>query len=293
MEPNLATSKGGLIFISCGQVTTEERKLGNDVCDLVTKLTPHQPYFADQQTSLESFTKFILGNLDRAVALIVILHPRGTVTFTDPQGNPHEQVRASVWIEQEIAISAFIRQILNVPLTVKAYVKSGITREGMREQLVLNPVEFVEESEVLQDLTRILPGWKNIPSSIKVTAPPKVSVRLLKGIPSDFILEFTNRTEEIVHIREVRFSWQGKTFMNPWIPVLPDSWIVPVGNSRSISKMVHQENPGMRLVSWNDHIGLIFKTDIEIAFDCELHNQVREVKETLRVKVFGDSLTQL
>jgi hypothetical protein len=287
----LATSYGGLIFVSCGQLTDQEKKLGNDVCDLVRKLTPHHPYFAEQQTSLESFTKFILGNLDRAVALIVIIHPRGTVTFADPKLDA--QVRASVWIEQEIAISAYITQILGVPLKVKAYIKSGVTREGMRDQLPLNPVEFNEESEVLQDLERILPGWRSIPDSIKVTEPPDVSVKLLKGIQPDYLLEFTNRTGEIVHIRKIRFSWQNKTFMDPWIPPLPDSWMVPVGNTGTVSKRLYSENPGMRLVSWNSNIGMIFQTDIEIAFDCEVLNQVTEVKETLRINVFGDSLRQL
>jgi hypothetical protein len=288
-------ANGGLIFISCGQVTSEEKKLGKDICKLVRDLTPHEPYFAEQQSSVEAFTKYILGNLDRAVALIAVIHPRGTVTFIDENGKVQNRVRASVWIEQELAISAYVTQILSVPLTVKAYIKEGVAREGMRDQLPLNPIPFNDESEVLEDLKSVLPGWRIIPASIKITAPPKVSVKLLKAVSSEFLLEFTNRTGEIVHIREIRFFWQNKTFMEPWIPPLPNSWMVSTSQRRTVPMMVYQENPVGRLVMWNSQFGLVFQTDIEIAFDCELLGQVREVKETLRVKVSAgnNSMIQL
>jgi hypothetical protein len=160
---------------------------------------------------------------------------------------------------------------------------------------VLNPVEFVEESEVLRDLRNVLPGWKDIPASIKVTASPRVSVKLLKGRPPEFLFEFTNRTGENVHIREIRFFCQNKTFMEPWIPPVPDSWMVSTHIPRTVSKMVYGENPVGRLVSWYNNRGLFFQLDIEVAFDCELLGQIREVKETLHVKVSAvdNSLTQL
>jgi hypothetical protein len=289
----LPTSSGGLIFISCGQVAPEEIKLGNDICALVRELTPHEPYFAEQQPSLESFTKFILGNLDRSIALIVVIHPRGKVTYTDADG-PHEKIRASVWIEQELAISAYITQIQNVPLTVRVYVKAGVAREGMRDKLPLSPVEFADESEVLTDLRNILPGWKKIPTSIRVTSPPKVSVKLLKGVPSDFLLSFTNRTGENAFIHEIRFMCDGKEFMEPWIPTTPHEWIVPTNPSRTIHKVLYGENPAMKLVSWNER-NATFPADIDIIFECEVLGQIREVKNTLRVQVnvFSNSITQL
>ena len=55
---------------------------------------------------------------------------------------------------------------------------------------------------------------------------------------------------------------------------------------------LNHENPSMRLISWNNHLGMIFQTDIEIAFDCELFNQIMEVKETLRVQISGNAISQ-
>ena len=86
------TKKGGLVFISCGQLTDAEKGLGNEVCRLIRELTPHEPYFAENQNSLEALTRNILGALDDAVGLIAIMHPRGIVTFPDNR----RKIRASI-----------------------------------------------------------------------------------------------------------------------------------------------------------------------------------------------------
>jgi len=146
-----------LVFISCGQVTERERRLGLAAADLVRQLTPYEPYFAENQSSLEGLTKNILGALNRSVGLIAIMHQRGTMAL--PGGRQH--TRASVWIEQEIAISAFIAQVLGRRLHVAAYIHKEIAREGMREELQLNPVVFRHDDEVLAHLQQILPSWKH------------------------------------------------------------------------------------------------------------------------------------
>jgi hypothetical protein len=166
------TTRKGVVFVSCGQMTEEEKSLGNQVCALVRNLTPHQPYFAENQSSLEALTTNILASLDESVGLIAIMHPRGVVTFPDK----HQQVRASVWIEQEIAIAAYLTQILKRPLKIAPYIHREIHREGMRDQLLLNAVPFVADSEVLDHLRTFLPNWKDLPLSLKTSSPPKLRV---------------------------------------------------------------------------------------------------------------------
>lgn len=145
-----------LVFISCGQATPEEKKLGADVSELVSELTPYRPYFADNQSSLEGLTLNILGTLNKAIGLIAIMHQRGVVRLHDDT----EAIRGSVWIEQELAIAAFIRQILNRQIKVAAYIHKNIRREGMRDQLLLNPIPFSTDSEVLEHLRNALPDWR-------------------------------------------------------------------------------------------------------------------------------------
>jgi hypothetical protein len=153
-----------IIFISCGQRTADEKKLGDDITQLVRELTTFSPYFAEYQTSLEGLSKNIFGALNRCVGLIAILHRRGTV-------QPLDVIRASVWVEQEIAIAAFLQEALGRKLHVVAFSQEGVVREGVRENLLLNPKEFTRNSEILDHLRLVLPTWR-------VLSTPGTSIEL-------------------------------------------------------------------------------------------------------------------
>lgn len=143
-----------LIFISCGQYSDEEVAIGKALEQLVRELTPYDAYFAEVQNTLEGLTSNIFGSLHRCVAFVAVAHHRGTVK------RPHgESVRASVWVEQEIAIAAFIQQALQRKIEVALYLQRGIRREGVREQLRLAPVEFETSDEVIADFRQRLSGW--------------------------------------------------------------------------------------------------------------------------------------
>jgi len=135
----------GLIFISCGQFTEAEKSLGKALADSISELTPFTGYFAQNQSSLDGLSKHIFGALNRAAGLVAVMHHRGLVKTLDDS-----HVRASVWVEQEIAIAAFLTQTLGRDLPVILYLQDGIAREGVRQQLMLNPVPFKENSEVLE-----------------------------------------------------------------------------------------------------------------------------------------------
>ena len=158
---HLNGSEKPLIFISCGQSTPAERKLGKDIAKLVEDKTGCAAYFAENQKNLEGVTENILKRLNEAVAFIAIMHPRGDVL--NPT-NPAESswVRGSVWIEQEIAIAAFISQSLQRRLEVIAYVHRTIRREGLRDKLQVNPILFDDDSEILADLQESLPSWATL-----------------------------------------------------------------------------------------------------------------------------------
>jgi len=143
-----------IVFISCGQQTERERQLGEQIQALVSELTPFQPYYAEYQSSLEGLTKNIFAALNRCVGFIAVMHHRGRI---EPPGSV---VRASVWIEQEIAIAAFVRTILGKNIEVAAFTEQTIALEGVRKQLLLNPKEFTENDEVIDHLRSILPAWQ-------------------------------------------------------------------------------------------------------------------------------------
>lgn len=101
-EPaTLLDSGRPLVFVSCGQYTDEEKAVGSRVCEIIRLHTDYEPYFAEAQRSFEGLSNSILAALERMSGMVVIMHKRGEVKT--PHGTHH---RASVWIEQEIAITS-------------------------------------------------------------------------------------------------------------------------------------------------------------------------------------------
>ena len=238
--------RNGLIFISCGQHTHGEKALGHAVCELVNKLTPYKPYFAENQSSLEDVTKNILGALDDAVALIAIMHYRGSVIFRDsevaapPQRTEH--ARASVWVEQEIAIAAFIRQVLNRNLEVVAYIQEGIEREGLRDKIHLNAKPFKTNDEVLADLVKFLPNWK-LPSRLKVPVNLDIQVQWISGFIGNYLFEFRNNEKEAVFVREIILTYNRILLTEPIKPDLQSPWCMNPGSCSSFGRSIPTPDP--------------------------------------------------
>lgn len=178
------------VFISCGQRTDEEKELGQQIQELVRELTPFEPYFAEFQTSLDGLSKNIFSELYKCKGFITVMHRRGKV---EPGGHS----RASVWVEQEIAIAAFINEILDKKFNVIAITQSDIELEGVREQLLLNPTQFTCNDEALDCLRKILPEW-----AVDLGNDPSLTLTLRyeknKITPErhdyDFIVELTNNS---------------------------------------------------------------------------------------------------
>ena len=165
-----------VIFISCGQFTHEEIILGNEVNKFIREQTPFEPYFAEQQNTLDGLVTNILSALRRASGFIGIMHHRGTIKT--PDGDTI--TRGSVWVEQEIAICAFAQHILDRNLEVVLYTQRGISLEGIRSQLRLKPVEFDSSSDVLADLEQRIYGWELI-STPKAPLIPRWDWKLNPG----------------------------------------------------------------------------------------------------------------
>jgi hypothetical protein len=83
------------------------------------------------------------------------MHARGTLATPDKK----TITRGSVWVEQEIAITAFMNHVLERSIPTLFYKQAGVNLEGIRSVLLMNPrVEFTEESQILDDLKLALPS---------------------------------------------------------------------------------------------------------------------------------------
>src|ERR1035438_5885828 len=106
------------IFVSCGQYTDEEKSLGRSIVQIVKNITEMEAFFAEEVHDLNGLDANILQSLHECSAFITVIHPRGTITR--PDGS--KLTRASVWIEQEIAIATYIQHIEERSLPVLAFI---------------------------------------------------------------------------------------------------------------------------------------------------------------------------
>ncbi len=134
-----------IIFVSCGQTTDEELALGAAIANIIDQETPARAYYAENQATLAGVSSHILDSLSRCAGFVGIMHHRGVVTTPDHTSYQ----RASVWIEQEIAIAAYRIHFLKQELPVRLYIQRGIKHEGLRDKIMLNPTTFDTNEEVV------------------------------------------------------------------------------------------------------------------------------------------------
>lgn len=263
-----------LVFISCGQSTADEIALGTKVERFIREKTPYEPYFAEQQNTLDGLVTNILSALGRSAAFIGIMHHRGAiVTPTD-----ETITRGSVWIEQELAICAFTQHVLHRQLAVVLYLQRGISREGIRSQLRIKPVEFDNADDVLSDLSKqvaqwtILPvatapliarwGWKLIPGYTGERHQYRFSVQLHNTsnqlieqwkvellFPSSFI-ENADRSQRFVSMNVADTNYKGdekRIWPGDSKPVLAVPYVVTNANWPGWNRIPNEPPPKVRL----------------------------------------------
>lgn len=141
---------------------------------LVSEYTDAAGYFAENQQSLEGLSTNILTALRRAAGIVIVMHKRGLVET--PSGERF--YRGSVWVEQEIAIAAFLQSI-GRKIPVAAYIEADIKREGLRDLIHLNPLSFNTHEEILRDFEGQLKSGRFVPMVQSATAAHQFARPLL------------------------------------------------------------------------------------------------------------------
>jgi hypothetical protein len=171
-----------LIFVSCGQQTDDEKKLGTSVKQLIDSKSGYKAYFAEYVQSLDGLSKNVFDGLRRCSGLIAFLHERGFVK----QGGETWGYRSSVWVNQEIAILAYRKQFEGIEIPILIFKNEKVRLEGAMTSLIVNPKPMKSESEILKEIDswmnstdfplnssanddRFFSKWQNLsPVSIKV-----------------------------------------------------------------------------------------------------------------------------
>lgn len=192
-----------VIFISCGQYTDRERRLGHDICKVIQEIRPDlEPYFAQNQSTLEGLSDNILKALHSAAGFICVMHERGKILHDEEQVAP----RGSVWIEQEIAIAAFMTHALGRSVPILFYKAPAVSLQGIRSVLHLNPrVEFTDEDEVLADLRQVLPQMKFEPHA-ELDLEPEVNYEKLTSTPERHEYQLTVKLRNVGTMQVTDFA---------------------------------------------------------------------------------------
>lgn len=149
------------IFVSCGQYTEEEKSLGREIRRIVKSVTGLDAFFAEDVQDLNGLESNILDALHDCVAFVTVMHPRGEIVRPDDS----VRIRASVWIEQEIAIATYIQRVEGRSLPVIAFAHESVDREGIRDVLHLNPIPFRDDSQIIPTLRERLSEWSRLERS--------------------------------------------------------------------------------------------------------------------------------
>jgi hypothetical protein len=159
------------VFVSCGQWTDSEKKLGEDITSIVKKVTGHDAFFAQQVHDFNGLRDNILQAIQNCIGFIAVMHPRGKISRPDGTS----LTRASVWVEQEIAIASYIRFAEKKTFPVIVFIHESVGREGIRDLVHLNPITFADEAEVLAALPHLLEEgpWKATAAGIRLELESK------------------------------------------------------------------------------------------------------------------------
>ncbi|MBI2059743.1 MAG: hypothetical protein HYT87_08230 [Nitrospirae bacterium] len=124
-----------LIFISCGQRTEEEKKIGARIKEYIDGIEGYEGYFAEKVSSLHGLTESILAKLQECSGCVAVMHSRGIVR----QNGESEHFRSSIWINQEIAILAYRTIVDGDEIPILVFSDPQVRIEGIMKYLHLNP----------------------------------------------------------------------------------------------------------------------------------------------------------
>jgi len=143
-----------LIFICHGQLDHEKRH-GLALAKIIEDTAGFRAFFAENVHDTDGLSEHIFRKLEECDGFLAVMHKRGDVDFMG-----RHFTRASVWIQQELAIVTFLNSQRQGRrrIRIRVFAERGIKREGLAEVLILNPTEFDKDEELHAHVTEWLKG---------------------------------------------------------------------------------------------------------------------------------------
>jgi hypothetical protein len=125
-----------LIFVSCGQRTPEEARLGRMVQQAINSHSGFKAYFADSVQSLAALGDHVFDALRRCAGAVILLHER-------------EIGRSSMWINQELAILAYRQFFESKEIPILVFKHENVRLEGAMTAFIVNAKPLSTEEAVV------------------------------------------------------------------------------------------------------------------------------------------------
>jgi len=136
---NAKNEHKGLIFVACGQLTPEEIELGEQIKNFLEK-NDIVVFLAESANDLRDLNSHIFKNLNDCMGFIAILNKRHKLNGT---------YDTSVWINQEIAIAAYLRSQQGKEIPSLVLYEENAEKEGLIKYTIANPPTFKSNEEAL------------------------------------------------------------------------------------------------------------------------------------------------
>lgn len=128
------------VFISCGQLTKEEKEIGSKVVKYFEN-KGFEPYFAEEVHSPLGLTQNIYNNLRTCEYFVCINFKRDDSEY------------GSLFVQQELAIASYDE------LPLVAFHQPSIKLSGVAKYLHINSIEFNNLTAIINSLDKITKSW--------------------------------------------------------------------------------------------------------------------------------------
>ncbi len=108
------------IFVSCGQLTSEENSLSEELINVIDK-NGMKGFSAEETHQPADLNTFLFKEIQRCDGLVAVMQKRGEIMYLT---YPLTQ-RSSVWIQQEIAILMYEGSNRVAPFLFGCFLRKG------------------------------------------------------------------------------------------------------------------------------------------------------------------------
>ena len=140
------------VFISCGQRTEREKKIGLEV-EKYFRERGFETYFATEVHSPEALSEHIFASLKESEYFVFIDFKREKIESGWFKKIKSGKFRGSLFVNQEIAIAAFLK------LEGIGFLEKGVKREGILDYLIFNARPFKDGTEIIARLKNETSHW--------------------------------------------------------------------------------------------------------------------------------------